>query len=51
MPCSQCGAAVGVSSRKYFDVRVMGPCLEIEGLASHIPEVLAKLWPKAPAGQ
>ncbi len=46
------GAIVALSFEKdghsYFDVRAMGPCLEIEGLASHIPDVLAGLWPKQP---
>lgn len=44
------GAIVALSIEKgghsYFDVRVMGPCLEIEGLASHVPDILAGLWPK-----
>lgn len=44
------GAIVALSSEEcghsYYTVRVLGPCIELEGLSSHIAPVLAQLWPK-----
>jgi hypothetical protein len=44
------GVIVALSSEEgghsEFSVRVAGPCIEVEGLATHIPTELSGLWPR-----